>query len=155
VQLLVFTRFHMEGAVQATDRDRTSYNDFAARQVDDFRDFINLHYVTERRDTPFWNAVADDYVTATTRERLKLWQQKMPSYSDFTPLPGAFAHTEQQLFYPVLDGLGLLNRNAAQSYMAEHPQEKSKAGQAARSLTAEYRAAAPKAMSHRQFLNSL
>ncbi len=155
VQLLVFTHFHMRNAAQTTAQNRQSYNDFVARQVDDFRDFINLHYVTERRDTAFWNAVAHDYVGAATKARLKLWREKMPSYSDFTPLPGHFAHTEQQLYYPVLDGLGLLLRDTAQSYMNVHPDQKAKARAAADSLTAEYRAAAPKAMPHRQFLNSL
>jgi tryptophan halogenase len=155
VQLLVFTRFHMNGAATASEKDRGAYNDFVAKQVDDFRDFINLHYVTQRRDTPFWIAVANDYIGAATVERLRLWHDKMPVHSDFTPLPGHFAHTEQQLYYPVLDGLGLLNRAAAQEFMRTHPDQKAKAKAAADSLTAEYRAAAPKAMSHRQFLTSL
>jgi tryptophan halogenase len=25
--------------------------------VDDFRDFVRLHYVSERRDTPYWRDV--------------------------------------------------------------------------------------------------
>ena len=155
VQLLVFTHFYMNGTGRVSEKDRGAYNDFAAKQVDDFRDFINLHYVTERRDTPFWNAVANEYIGPATKARLKLWQDKMPSHSDFAPLPGHFAHTEQQLYYPVLDGLGLLKRDTAHSYMNSHPQQKAKARQAADSLTAEYRAAAPQAMAHRQFLNSL
>ncbi len=155
VQLMVFTQFHMKNLERTADVDRKSYNDFVARQVDDFRDFINLHYVTERRDTPFWTAVANDYIVPATKARLKLWQEKMPSHSDFAPLPGRFAHTEQQLYYPVLDGLGLLNRKTAQSFMDIHPDQKTKARQAADGLTAEYSVAAPLAMSHRQFLNSL
>ncbi len=34
------------------------YNAAHARQIDDFRDFIRLHYVSGRRDTPFWRDVA-------------------------------------------------------------------------------------------------
>jgi glycine/D-amino acid oxidase-like deaminating enzyme len=151
VQMLVFTSYHLD----RSPKDRAAYNDFAARQVDDFRDFINAHYVTERRDTPFWKHVAENCIGEPTKERLATWQQTMPTYTDFQPLPGRFAHTEQQLYYPVLDGLGLLNRNTAQKFMDEKPDLRRKAKAAADSLTTEYRAAAPKALGHREFLLSL
>lgn len=151
VQMLVFTNFHLK----QTAEDRSAYNAFAARQVDEFRDFINLHYVSARRDTPFWNHVADCCIGEPTKTRLGTWRNKMPDYSDFTPLPGGFAHTEQQLHYPVLDGLGLLNRNVAQKQMETHVALRKKAKAAADSLTQEYRIAAPKALGHREFLRSL
>ena len=150
VQMMVFTQFHLK-----TLDGRVAYNDFAARQVDDFRDFINLHYVSERRDTPFWEAVASDYISPATKSRLELWKGKMPGHEDFLPLPGGFAHTEQQLYYPVLDGLGLLERDVAQKFMVAHPDLKAKGKAATDSLTAEYRAAAPRALGHREFLESL
>jgi Tryptophan halogenase len=151
VQMMVFTYFHMG----RTDIDRIAYNSFVARQVDDFRDFINLHYVTERRDTPFWRDVAETRISETTRSRLAQWRNKMPGHEDFEPLPGGFAHTEQQLHYPVLDGLGLLDRALAQRQMDASPELKKKARRAADTLAAEYRAAAAKALGHREFLQSL
>ena len=150
VQMMVFTSFHLK-----TLEGRGAYNEFAGRQVDDFRDFINLHYVSERRDTPFWAAVAADYISPTTQKRLKLWKSKMPGHEDFVPLPGSFAHTEQQLHYPVLDGLGLLNRDVARKFMDAHSDLKIKGKAAADGLAAEYYAAAPRAMGHREFLQSL
>ena len=150
VQLMVFTKFHLHSL-----GGHDAYNEFVARQVDDFRDFINLHYVSERRDTPFWKHVAENCIGAPTRERLKLWQSKMPEHADFSPLPGNFAHTEQQLHYPVLDGLGLLNRDVARKFMDDHPNLKSKGRAAAESLSAEYRAVAPRTLGHREFLESL
>ena len=150
VQMMVFTRFHLK-----TLDGCEAYNEFAARQVDDFRDFINLHYVSERRDTPFWAAVAADHISAPTKARLALWQTKMPGFEDFEPLPGGFAHTEQQLHYPVLDGLGLLNRDVARQFMDANLDLKTKGKSAADGLTAEYRAAAPLALGHREFLQSL
>ena len=149
--MLVFTNFHMNRA----EGDRNAYNVFAARQVDDFRDFINLHYVSTRRDTPFWRHVSENCIGAETKNRLSAWQNKMPDHSDFMPLPGHFAHTEQQLHYPVLDGLGLLNRNIAQKHMEASPALRKKAKAAADSLTAEYSKAAPQALGHRAFLQSL
>jgi len=112
-------------------------------------------YVSERRDTGFWKSVAADYISPATKSRLHLWENKMPSHDDFTPLPGGFAHTEQQLYYPVLDGLGLLNRRAAQKHMELNPEQKAKGKAAATALTAEYQAVAPRALKHREFLQSL
>ena len=114
-----------------------------------------MHYVTERRDTPFWNHVATNCIGENTKARLKLWQNKMPDRSDFKPLPGGFAHTEQQLHYPVLDGLGLLNRSIAQAAMNASPDLKRTARANADNLTKEYRAAAPQALGHREFLLAL
>ncbi len=151
VQLMVFTNFHMA----RTARDRDAYNAFVARQVDDFRDFINLHYVTTRRDTPFWQHVANNCIGTPTKDRLARWQTKMPGYADFEPLPGKFAHTEQQLHYPVLDGLGLLNQKVARDYMDQRPELRKRARDTAESLAKEYRAAAPKTLGHREFLMSL
>ncbi len=151
VQLMVFATFHLDASPKARD----AYNNFVARQVDDFRDFINLHYVTERRDTPFWQHVANDCIGKPTRDRLASWQDKMPDYSDFDPLPGKFAHTEQQLHYPVLDGLGLLNQSVARSFMDKHPDLRKRAHDTTQTLSREYRAAAPKTLGHREFLASL
>jgi glycine/D-amino acid oxidase-like deaminating enzyme len=151
VQLMVFSNFHLD----RTAKDRDAYNQFVARQVDDFRDFINLHYVSERRDTPFWQHVAAENIGAPTRARLTAWKRKMPDHADFAPLPGKFAHVEQQLHYPVLDGLGLLDRGVAQQHMDAMPVLKKKAKAAADSLTREYRTAAPQALGHREFLMSL
>jgi tryptophan 6-halogenase len=151
VQMMVFTQFHLERAPE----DRDAYNAFAARQVDDFRDFINLHYVTQRRDTPFWRHVAEETIGSVTKARLQQWRSKMPDYSDFDPLPGRFAHTEQQLHYPVLDGLGLLDRSVARKQMEEAPKMRAKAKAAAERLTSEYRAVAPKVVGHRAFLNAI
>ena len=152
VQLMVFTQFHL---TTRGVEDREAYNTFVARQVDDFRDFINLHYVSERDDTPFWRHVKADCIGRETRERLALWQSKMPEYADFRPLPGRFAHVEQQLHYPVLDGLGLLSQQRAREHMDARPALRRQAKAAVAGLTAEYRVAAPRALGHREFLSSL
>ena len=130
------------------------YNGAVARQVDDFRDFIRLHYVSERRDTPFWRDVAESHPRAV-RERLNQWAEKLPERSDFKPFPGRLPHVEEQLYTPVLDGLGLLDRKAAKSAMAADPKARAKARQTHEALVGEYRRAARQCLPHRQFLNAL
>jgi glycine/D-amino acid oxidase-like deaminating enzyme len=155
VQMMIFTEFHLKDPSRMTGIDRDAYNAAAARQLDDFRRFINLHYVSERRDTPFWNHVANECILPETRERLAHWQNHMPNADDFIRLPGNFAHVEEQLHYPVLDGLGLLNRETARREIEKLPEARRAARTAVESLKSEYIAAARQTLGHRAFLESL
>jgi len=155
VQLMVFTQFHLKAKADEMDKHRKAYNDTVARQVDDFRDFINLHYVSEREDTPFWRTVKSEFILPRVRERLKHWQAHMPRRDDFTPFPGHFPHIEEQLYYPVLDGLGLLDRKVARDEMAQMPKVRAHARKTAEDLTKEYKRAASVAPGHRAFLQTL
>ncbi len=153
VQLMIFTGFHLKAAMTAKDRD--AYNAAIGRQVDDFRDFINLHYAGGRDDTPFWRDVAATRIGQPTRDRLALWATKMPGHEDFRPFPGRFAHVEEQLYYPVLDGLGLLDRGLAKAALARAPKVRAEARKRLEALTREYRIAAGQALDHRSYLNRL
>ena len=120
VALLLFARRHLQ-RLGEPDAGRDRFNTAIAGQVDDFRDFINLHYVSERDDSPFWRDVASTYIQPETREKLALWQTKMPSSGDFKNDLDGLPHVEELLHYPVLDGLGLLNREVAKAAMAQKP----------------------------------
>ncbi len=61
--MLLFTRFHLQQVVTGGASDSDADNRIVARQVDDFSGFINLHYVSRREDTPFWQHVAGDCVS--------------------------------------------------------------------------------------------
>jgi 2-polyprenyl-6-methoxyphenol hydroxylase-like FAD-dependent oxidoreductase len=130
------------------------YNAAVARQVDDFRDFIRLHYVSERRDSPFWRDVAASHPDWVA-DRLALWQTRLPQAGDFTPLPMGLPHTTEHLYIPVLDGLGHLNRDAARAAMARDPKARDRARQTHAGLVTEYTRAAAQCAPHRGFLQSL
>lgn len=155
VQLLVFTQFHLKARSGEMDKHRRTYNETVARQVDDFRSFINMHYVTEREDTDFWRFVKADCIHSDTSERLAMWTGHLPRHDDFAPFPGRFAHIEEQLYYPVLDGLGHLDRRVAQDEMAENPKLRAHARKTALALAKEFKRAAAIAPGHRAFLDSL
>lgn len=155
VQMLVFSAYHLGADRADIARRRDSYNEIVGRQVDDFMSFINMHYVTERDDTPFWRAVRADFILPVTRERIATWSDHMPRRDDFTPFPGSFPHVEEQLFYPVLDGLGLLDRDVARAELAAAPQLRALARKTVESLTREYKQAALKTLGHREFLTGL
>ncbi|MCX7301334.1 MAG: tryptophan 7-halogenase [Rhodobacterales bacterium] len=149
----------MLSAWMGTPDGRDRYNAATGQQVDDFRDFIRLHYVTERRDTPFWRDVAESH-PQVVRDRLALWQTKVPTREDFPRFPPGLehlglAHVQEQLYVPVLDGLGLLNRDAARAEMAKDPKARDKARQTHQSLVSEYTRAAAQCLPHRAWLQSL
>ena len=130
------------------------YNAAVGRQVDDFRDFIRLHYVSERRDSAFWQDVAETHPAVVT-DRLALWSRKIPGPEDFSAFPMGLAHVQQQLYTPVLDGLGLLNRDMARVAMAAVPGASAKARATHAGLVAEYARAAAQCAPHRAFLTAL
>ena len=57
VQLLLLAPILLKTRPRSPRRTAPPTTHVVGRQVDDFRDFINLHYVTERDDTPFWRHV--------------------------------------------------------------------------------------------------
>lgn len=133
---------------------RDAYNRDVARQVDDFRDFIRLHYVSERRDTDFWQDVAESHPD-TLRERLQHWQRALPQRSDFRAFPMGLPHVEEQLHIPVLDGLGLLNRAAAKTAIGTDARQRAALRKTHTSLVTEYKRAANRCLPHRAYLTSL
>lgn len=135
-------------------KGRDRYNAAVAGQVDDFRDFIRLHYVSERRDSPFWQDVATTH-PKSVRDRLDLWARKLPTRSDFAPFPGDLPHVQEQLYVPVLDGLGLLNRQAAKDTLARDPKRRAGLRKIHDQLTKEFKRAAGQCLPHRDWLNSL
>ena len=133
---------------------RGRYNAAVARQVDDFRDFIRFHYVTDRRDSAFWRDVSASHPEFVT-ERLALWQTRMPEAGDFEPFPMGLPHLQGQLYIPVLGGLGLLSQAAAREAMARDPGLRDKARTVHGGLVAEYMRAAAQCLPHRAWLQSL
>src|SRR6185312_2786721 len=125
------------------------------RQVDDFRTFVNAHYVVERDDTPFWREVRAHRLHPETKERLARWKTEMPRREHFADFLDGLPHVESQLHYPVLDGLGLLDPAVAKAEMARQPELRAFARRTIDSLTKEYRLAATKALGHAEFLRAV
>ncbi|MEZ5536637.1 MAG: tryptophan halogenase family protein [Thiolinea sp.] len=155
VALLLFAQRHLNHLNQPDPKAQARFNAAIARQVDDFRDFINLHYVSERDDSPFWRDVAGQYIQPQTREKLAMWQNKMPGVEDFQNDLGGLPHVEELLHYPVLDGLGLLSRDVAKAAMARDPKFRAFARETADYLTRQGHELAARALSHRAWLDSL
>lgn len=155
VSVLLFAKRHLAQLNHITSEQEQSFNTAIADQVDDFKDFINLHYLSNRRDSQFWCDVADHFIQPSTRERVKLWSEKMPGPEDFHNDLDGLPHLEELLHIPVLDGLGLLNRDLAKQEMAKNPQLRDFARKTVDFLTSQSRNAERAAMSHRAWLTQL
>ncbi|WP_417307860.1 tryptophan halogenase family protein [Devosia sp.] len=155
VQMMMFAGQYLRDPAEITRDLCADYNRRVARQVDDFRSFVNLHYMTERDDTPFWREVRANRIHPETRERLARWQQEMPRHQHFPQYLFGLPHMETQLHYPVLDGLGLLDPALAKAEMARDPKLRSFARKTHDALVKEYKQAATKALGHAEFLQGV
>lgn len=155
VSILLFAGRHLKNFEQISNEQEASFNRAIAGQTDDFRDFINLHYVSERRDSPFWCDVAEDYIQPQTKARLELWQHKMPGSEDFTNELDGLPHLEELLHLPVLDGLGLLNQSLARKVMNQDKQFQRFARETTDFLTRQSNQMASIAVGHRAWLDDI
>lgn len=156
VQALMLTQISLDTVLGgAPDRARSEYNAATARQVDDFAQFINLHYTGGRSDTPFWRDMTAGGISQQSRHRLAQWQSHPLTRADFAPFPGNLPHVEEQLFAPVLDGLGHLPKAPAKQLFATTPQHRAAARKTLDQLTREFRSAANMALGQRAYLERL
>jgi hypothetical protein len=155
VQMMMFAGQYLREPSKITAPMRDDYNRRVGRQVDDFRTFVNTHYMVERDDTPFWREVRANRIHAETRERLARWSREMPRMDHFPQYLFGLPHTETQLHYPVLQGLGLLDPEVAKAEMARDPKLRSFAKSTYDSLVKEYNQAATQALGHAEFLKAV
>ena len=121
VQLILFASEYLKKEMNFNDDKKISdFNNRIARQFDDFKTFLNMHYVSKRRDSKFWNYVNDECISEETKNLISLWQKELPSLQHFDDYLSGLPHVQSQLYYPVLDGLGLLNKETARDQMDEH-----------------------------------
>ena len=56
------------------------YNAEVGAIMDNIRDFIALHYITDRRDTDFWQEVAtNSSILESLEKNLRMWKTRMPN----------------------------------------------------------------------------
>ena len=59
------------------------YNDSMNDIMTNIRDFIQLHYITDRNDTDFWKSLKDVKIADTLKDKLELWKHRLPISEDF------------------------------------------------------------------------
>ena len=84
------------------------YNKSVNDILTNIRDFVILHYITDKKNTPFWKDLQGFELPDTLKEKIEIWKHKMPVREDFSNLSRYILfHEEHHLF--VLHGLNLFN----------------------------------------------
>ena len=89
--------------------------EFVNKQVnsimDNIRDFVFLHYLTDRDDTKFWQDVKKIEMPESLKEKMKLWKNRLPYAEDFSSQSDYCLFWDRN-FTLVMYGLGLINRDS-------------------------------------------
>jgi tryptophan halogenase len=89
---------------QVIDRYNKSVEDI----LDNIRDFLCLHYLTDRNDSSFWKEQKSMPIPDRLKDQLNIWKHKMPSSADFSDLSDKILFS--QLHYTlILHGLNKFN----------------------------------------------
>jgi len=89
----------------------TIYNRNMSTMYDDFKDFLNIHYMGQRDDSEFWRWMrTDEMMTESTKLILELQKSRLLRPSDLEQYAG---HAGSALFNWVLAGLGHISKERA------------------------------------------
>jgi tryptophan halogenase len=114
-----------------------NYNDktieFVNKQInsitDNIRDFVCLHYITNRTDTNFWMDLKSISLPDSLSAKLELWKTRLPIEEDFTNNSKYIMFYERN-FIMVMHGLKLINqesiRKEYESLNTDHKEQISK-----------------------------
>lgn len=156
VQLLLLTGLPLDRLLaQTSHHEQERYNTTVARQIDDFASFINLHYAGGRQDTPFWQDMTHSGITPENQQRIEDWSITPLDRSQFKPFPGGLPHVEEQLFVPVLDGLGLMTPGAAKAALPNGSADLRRARKTIEVLRRENLRAAKRALGHVDYISMI
>ncbi len=73
-----------------TDFNINLFNKNFAETIDDYRDLIQMHYITKREDSSFWKYVKYELeITDRNKEVLNLCKNRVPSFKDFSQIVSA------------------------------------------------------------------
>jgi len=59
------------------------YNKLLTGITDNIRDFIALHYLTDRSDSEFWKSIHSTEISDSLAEKLSIWKHHIPTLDDF------------------------------------------------------------------------
>ena len=66
-----------------TESCSIKYNTIMSGILDNIKDFIFLHYLTDKKNTEFWTDAKNATVPDTLKNKLEVWKTKLPTSHDF------------------------------------------------------------------------
>jgi hypothetical protein len=73
-----------------TDFNINLFNKNFAETIDDYRDLIQMHYITKREDSEFWKYIKYELaISDRNKDVLNLCKVRVPSFKDFSAIVSA------------------------------------------------------------------
>jgi tryptophan halogenase len=87
------------------------YNRQMSKMYDDMRDFLSIHYITERTDSEFWRMIGrGNLLSDNAKDYLELQKSKLLAPNDFDKY---FGYAGATLYNWVMVGLGIIGKDMA------------------------------------------
>jgi tryptophan halogenase len=102
-------------------KDRIEYNKILGTTIDDYKDFIQMHYLTGRNDTPFWKFITNELKLSDKNDYLK----NVSKFRTITPFDIQQSHgtAGYPLWCHILDNSGCYERDIIKMEMAHYGNE--------------------------------
>ena len=98
------------------------YNEEVESIMNNIRDFICLHYVTDKSDTEFWKHITETEMPDSLANNLEMWRTRLPISDDLTDKTSKILFNEYN-YILVMYGLGLIDTKAIQKQYESIPPE--------------------------------
>ena len=96
------------------------YNRKMALMYDDFKDFLSIHYASQRTDSEFWRMMSSgERLSPVAKDFIEMQKTKIVNQND---LDQYFGYAGASLYNWVLNGLGYIGKNEAEREMSFYNQ---------------------------------
>lgn len=92
-----------------TQKSIKDYNKMLDTILTNIRDFVILHYITNKENTNFWKDIKNTAIPEKLKENIEHWKYNLPILEDFIET-GSYALFKDPHFIQVLAGLEIFNR---------------------------------------------
>jgi tryptophan halogenase len=109
----------MYSLINYDQRVINSYNKSCTSILENIRDFVALHYYTNKDSSQFWKDVKNIPVPDKLKEKLEIWKHRLPVSEDFTSESRYILFNEDHHIM-VLHGIGHFNNDSIKKEFEMH-----------------------------------
>jgi len=99
-----------------------TYNKECYNILENIRDFIVLHYIVKKNNSPFWKDIQNLEIPDRLKSRLELWRHRLPSAEDFAG-DSRYSLFTVDHYLMVMHGLGMFDISSIKKEFDMSPPE--------------------------------
>ena len=109
----------MHKLINYNDQIINDYNKSINDITDNARDFVSLHYMTDKKNTDFWVDAGNNEIPDSLAEKLEVWKYKLPIVEDFNHLSDYVLFSASN-YIMIMEGLNLFDRESIKRELEMH-----------------------------------